>query len=97
MDAVMAERVNKLARSLKDLHLAASYDEAQKRAEEILFGTAQPQSASSDQEKTLGELMGEQAVQPQAQPVKEAGVQVEEIIIEAKEEQPPSSKPDAPV
>lgn len=52
MDAIMAERVNKLAQSLKDLHLAATMEEAYHRAEEILCG-----SSEQNEEKTLKELM----------------------------------------
>jgi len=53
VDVTKAERVNKLARSLKDFHLAATMEEAYKRAEEIIAG-----STKDNDEKTLNELMG---------------------------------------
>ena len=39
MDAKTAEKVGQLARSMKDLHLAATIDEAYERAKEIILGT----------------------------------------------------------
>src|SRR3989338_4989122 len=39
MDATTAERINMLAKNLKELHLAASMDEAFEKAKEIIIGT----------------------------------------------------------
>lgn len=83
MDAVIAQRVNKLAHSLKELHLAVSSDEAYKRAQEIILGSFVQKDQKEDvqkenvvEEKTLSELMGE---------TKEAVKEkiVEEIIIDS--------------
>jgi len=76
----MAERVSKLARSLKDLHLSTSMDEAYVRAQEILLGN----SASKEnvfQEKTLNEIMAkkEESQAPEK-------VVIEEIIIDSNKE-----------
>lgn len=87
MDVVMAERVNKLARSLKDLHLASTFEEAYKRAEEILSGNAQQDSG----EKTLNELMAAQTPIVKKEVVG-LNAPVEEIFIESQSESsnPPS-------
>ncbi len=81
----MAERVNKLARSLKDLHLASTFEEAYLRAEEILSGSSQQNS----DEKTLGELMSEPKSELKHS---ELNAPVEEIFIEPKQDSsnPPS-------
>lgn len=76
----MAERVNKLARSLKELHLAATAEEAYTRAEEILLGNNKPQQDEKKDDKTLNELMNEGKRQQESLPEKNAPV--EEIIIE---------------
>ena len=84
MDAAMAERVNKLARSLKDLHLATTFDEAYKRAEEILAGSA----SQNNDEKTLNELM---EPLPSQQKSPELNTPVEEIFIEPEKKASDSS------
>ncbi|GEM_PF-6861615 len=74
----MAQRVNKLAQSLKELHLAVSSDEAYKRAQEILLGSFTQKDVKTEkivEEKTLNELMGK------TQETKEKIV--EEIIIDS--------------
>lgn len=81
----MAERVNKLARSLKDLHLASTFEEAYKRAEEILSGNA-PQDSG---EKTLNELMASQSPIIKKE-VAGLNAPVEEIFIESQSSNPPS-------
>ncbi len=55
MDQQQAERVNKLAASLKELHLAGSTEEAYARAKEIILGT-------SGDEKTIGQLFKESGI-----------------------------------
>ena len=80
----MAERVNKLARSLKDLHLATTFDEAYKRAEEILAGSA----SQNNDEKTLNELM---EPLPSQQKSPELNTPVEEIFIEPEKKASDSS------
>lgn len=49
-----AEKISQLAKSLKDLHLAASAEEAFERAKEIILGTP-----AQGHEKSAQELMGE--------------------------------------
>ena len=39
MDDITADRISKLAKSMKDLHLSATIEEAYKRAEEIILGS----------------------------------------------------------
>ncbi len=60
MDANAAERISQLAKSLKDLHLAASAEEAYERARQIIEGTA-----ASGTDKSIKELMGETGVTQQ--------------------------------
>lgn len=57
MDANTAERISQLAKNLKDLHLAASAEEAYERAKEIVLGTA-----TQGNEKSVNELMQEAGV-----------------------------------
>jgi len=57
LDAQTAERISSLAKSLKDLHLAATMEEAYARAKEIIIGTKKEQSADFKMEQTIGELM----------------------------------------
>lgn len=57
MDANSAERISQLAKNLKDLHLAASAEEAYERAKEIVLGTA-----TQGNEKSVKELMQEAGV-----------------------------------
>lgn len=52
MDTETAERVSQLAKNLKDLHLAATTEEAYERAKEIILG-----SSSEGQEKSLKDIM----------------------------------------
>jgi len=53
MDAETAKKVNKLAQNLKELHMAASMEEATERAKEIIIGSR------SDDKKSIKELMDE--------------------------------------
>lgn len=98
MDAVMAERVNALARSLKELHLVASNEEAYARAEEILLGSANKTNAVGQElprEKTLNELMGETnqtADKQENAPVAEQQ-EIEEIFIAPSQAPPENQKP----
>ena len=57
LDAQTAERISALAKSLKDLHLAATTEEAYNRAREILLGAKKEQAADFKMEQTIGELM----------------------------------------
>ena len=57
MDANTAERISQLAKNLKDLHLAASAEEAYERAKGIILGTA-----TQGNEKSVKELMQEAGV-----------------------------------
>ena len=52
MDAKTAERINALAKSMKDLHLAASMEEAYERAKEVILGT-------KAEKKSVREMMKE--------------------------------------
>lgn len=53
MDAETAKKVNDLAKNLKDLHMAASMEEAVERAKDIILGS------QSDDKKSIKELMAE--------------------------------------
>ena len=57
MDANTAERISQLAKNLKNMHLAASAEEAYARAKEIVLGTA-----TQGNEKSVKELMQEAGV-----------------------------------
>jgi len=57
MDAETAGKISKLAKNLKDLHLAASAEEAYERAKDIITG-----SATHGAEKSVNELMAESGV-----------------------------------
>lgn len=57
MDTATAEKISQLAKNLKDLHLAASAEEAYARAKEIILGTA-----VQGQEKSVQDLMQEAGV-----------------------------------
>ena len=57
MDAETAGRISQLAKNLKDLHLAATHEEAYERAKEMILG-----APVSGQEKTVKELMKEAGV-----------------------------------
>ncbi|MEM4240207.1 MAG: hypothetical protein QXM31_01595 [Candidatus Woesearchaeota archaeon] len=57
VDANTAEKISKLAKNLKDLHLASSAEEAYARAKEIILGTR-----SEGQEKSIKEMMQEAGV-----------------------------------
>lgn len=56
MDAATAERINNLAKNLKDLHLAASMDEAFSKAREIILG-------NQGSGKPIKEMMDEDVTQ----------------------------------
>ncbi|MEM2916527.1 MAG: hypothetical protein QXT19_04180 [Candidatus Woesearchaeota archaeon] len=60
MDAETAEKINQLAKNLKDLHLASSSEEAYARAKEIILNTA-----TQGQEKSIREMMQEAGVTEQ--------------------------------
>ncbi len=57
MDESNAERISQLAKNLKELHLAASQEEAYARAKEIILGTTTPGT-----DKSVKELMQEAGV-----------------------------------
>lgn len=57
MDAETAGRISQLAKNLKDLHLAATHEEAYERAKDMILGTP-----VQGQEKTVKELMKEAGV-----------------------------------
>ena len=57
MDADTAAKISKLAKNLKDLHLAASTEEAYERAKDIITG-----NATQGAEKSVNELMAESGV-----------------------------------
>jgi len=58
MDAESASRISQLAKNLKDLHLAATHEEAYERAKEMILGAP----VSAGQEKSVKELMKEAGV-----------------------------------
>lgn len=70
MDAATAERINNLAKNLKDLHLAASMEEAFSKAREIILG-------NQGSGKPIREMMDEDVTQ--------AAVKQAEEIAHAKE------------
>lgn len=53
MDPETAKKVNELAKNLKELHMAASMEEATERAKEIIIGDRE------DNSKSISELMNE--------------------------------------
>jgi hypothetical protein len=82
MDANTVERINQLAKNLKDLHLAASSEEAYERAKEIILGTD-----TQGQEKSVKELMAEQGVTAKdLEKAKELLKEEEKALQELKEE-----------
>ncbi len=54
MSETVEEKIEKLAQSLKSMHLAASMEEALARAKEIILGT------KTDEKKSVNELVEEQ-------------------------------------
>jgi len=82
LDAQTAERINALAKSLKDLHLVATMEEAYQRAREIILGTKKEQTADFQMEKTIGELMG--AEKKEAEELKKKAGELE--VYEREEE-----------
>ena len=58
LDAQTAERINTLAKSLKDLHLVATTEEAYNRAREILLGAKKEQAADFKTDETISKLLG---------------------------------------
>ena len=58
LDAQTAERISALAKSLKDLHLAATSEEAYNRAREILLGAKKEQAADFQTDETINKLLG---------------------------------------
>ena len=82
MDADTASRISQLAKNLKDLHLAASAEEAYERAKDIIMGTA-----TQGQEKTVKELMKDAGVtQQDLEKAKELLRQEEAALEELKKE-----------
>jgi antitoxin component HigA of HigAB toxin-antitoxin module len=82
VDANTVERINQLAKNLKDLHLAASSEEAYERAKQIILGNAAPES-----EKSIKELMAEQGVTAKdLEKAKELLKEEEKALQELKEE-----------
>ncbi|HSU72749.1 MAG TPA: hypothetical protein VLJ21_02780 [Candidatus Binatia bacterium] len=71
MDAATAERINNLAKNLKDLHLAASMEEAFSKAREIILG-------NQGSGKPIRELVDSE------QRIVETAMQESEIVSEAK-------------
>jgi hypothetical protein len=67
LDAQTAERISALAKSLKDLHLAATMEEAYNRAREILLGAKKEQTADFKTQETIGELMKDEIEQKRKQ------------------------------
>jgi|GEM_PF-3366741 len=75
MDAATAERINNLAKNLKDLHLASSTEDALSKAREIILGT-------QGSGKPIKEMMVEAEAVKEAQTVQK----MEEAAIEKAEE-----------
>lgn len=69
MDAQTAEKINELAKRMKELHIEANMEDAYKKAEEIILGAqtrevpptlfADTSSAEASEEKSIKELMKE--------------------------------------
>ncbi len=82
MDANTAERINQLAKSLKDLHLAATMEEAYERAKQIILGTS-----TQGQEKSIKELMQDAGMtEGDLRKAKELLKQEEQALKELKKE-----------
>lgn len=79
MDTVVAEKINQLAKSLKDLHLAASQEEAYNRAKEIILG-------SQGEQKTAADVVQEGLVIQDLVRAKEILAQEEKVLDELKQE-----------
>ncbi|MEK6857099.1 MAG: hypothetical protein AABX39_00760 [Nanoarchaeota archaeon] len=54
MDTATAEKINKLAKSMKDLHLSATMEEAYERAKEIILGSVQLEKSAKEVSKDAG-------------------------------------------
>lgn len=52
MDAVTADRINQLAKSMKELHLSATIEDAYERAKEIILGSLQLEKSAKEVAKT---------------------------------------------
>ncbi len=77
MDTATAEKINKLAKSMKELHLSATMEEAYERAKEIILGSVQLEKSAKEVVKDAGlaQECGEES-------------QEEKVILETKEEKP---------
>jgi len=82
MDAKTAERINQLAHSLRELHLAASMEEAIKRAREIILGTPEKEEKSI---KELFEDVDSKKEEKTVESVKEIKAVEKEIAKDIKE------------
>ena len=80
MDAATAERINNLAKNLKDLHLASSMEDAFQKAREIILDSSAPPVNAIVQEERLMEQ-----AQTVSQEEQKENVQVNQVI-EALEE-----------
>ncbi len=85
LDAQTAERISALAKSLKDLHLAATMEEAYNRAREILLGAKKEQAADFKTQETIGELMKDEIEQKKKQEELKKAVGGLEVYEEKKE------------
>jgi hypothetical protein len=88
MDAATAERINNLAKNLKDLHLASSMEDAMSKAREIILGTQGSgktvKEMMVEEEGVLRETRDVEAIERQS--VKQAE-QIQESVSEVKEAQ----------
>ena len=78
MNEETKEKIEKLARNLKEMHLAATIEEARKRAKEIILSTAK------EGDKSIKEMM-EEALQKEEETTKDA--ETTENECESKEEE----------
>jgi hypothetical protein len=54
MDTATADKINQLAKSMKELHLSATMEEAYERAKEIILGSVQLEKSANEVTKSAG-------------------------------------------
>jgi len=87
LDAQTAERISALAKSLKDLHLAATTEEAYNRAREILLGAKKEQAADFTTEETIGNLLKNEEEEKEKLKKAVGGLEVYEKKAEAEQKE----------
>lgn len=54
MDTATADKINRLAKSMKELHLSATMEEAYERAKEIILGSVQLEKSAKEVTNSAG-------------------------------------------